>query len=268
MRELSLEEVRSIQLDILKDVADFCDKNDLTYFLCGGTLLGAVRHEGYIPWDDDIDLMMPRSDYDRFNRIFEIGDLNLYHYNKIKNYNFPFIKISDSETKATGPGTEGYEIGVNIDIFPIDGFPTSKIFRNIHINRVVLMRKILAYKKRQNNYNSLFKKLFLIITNVIMFFLSEKQVLRRMTKLCKKHQLKTSTYAGITVWGYGKREVCLSSVFKKQTEVLFEDCHFKSPQNYDNYLSNVYGDYMKPVQPRGRTTYHNLRYHLKTCKEI
>lgn len=265
MRELELEEIRNIQLDILKEVSDFCDENNLTYFLCGGTLLGAIRHEGYIPWDDDIDIMMPKPDYERLIEGFKSEDLKLYNHNSIKGYNNPFVKISDTKTKAIGRGIKDYEIGVNIDVFPLDGFPNSSILTSLHINRVKIYRSLMkAEYITSKKDQSIIKSFIAFISKITLQFVSKKVLLEKITQVSKKYRFEYSRFAGILVWGYGKREVCPKSVFNKQIDVLFEGNYFKGPEDYDTYLTNVYGDYMKLPPVEKRQSSHKVKYFINS----
>ncbi|MFR5682857.1 MAG: phosphorylcholine transferase LicD [Clostridia bacterium] len=130
---MSLEEIKSIQLDILSQVANYCDRNGLRYFLAYGTLLGAVRHKGYIPWDDDIDIMMPRPDYMQFINSFnnEKCALRVGSHYLDKNYPYVIAKVYDTSTLCKENIDVEYSIGINIDVFPIDGLPeTERSFRN------------------------------------------------------------------------------------------------------------------------------------------
>ncbi len=261
MEELNKGEVRKIQLAILKEVAHFCNENGIVYFLCGGTLLGAVRHKGYIPWDDDIDIMIPRPDYQRLIALFKSADFKLFHHNLVAGYNNPFVKIGDMGTKSSGLGIKGYEIGVNIDVFPVDGFPDSLRRSKIHINKIKFYRGLLfseyAGPKKER---SMIKSLFSVLSKIVLRFLSKRSLLEKITEISKKYDFKNSSRAGIAVWGYGAREICPIVVFEKQIDVLFENHYFKAPKMYDTYLSNVYGNYMELPSSEKRIASHDERY--------
>ena len=127
MKEISFEESKKLELDILLAVADFCNKNNLTYFLAYGTLIGAIRHKGFIPWDDDIDIQMPREDYNKF--------IETFSHERYKTIapgtplsKHSFVKVIDTETvkiEAHKKYKKGF-LGVDIDIFPLDGTPSDE----------------------------------------------------------------------------------------------------------------------------------------------
>lgn len=122
MRKIDINELKRIEINILDYVADFCNKNGITYYLDGGTLLGAIRHKGFIPWDDDIDIAMPRKDYDRFvHMCLDDSRYKILSYETDEKYIYSFAKVVDSYTKLKEWGTAEYEqLGVYIDVFPID----------------------------------------------------------------------------------------------------------------------------------------------------
>jgi|AGTN01.3.fsa_nt_gi LPS biosynthesis protein len=124
MRELTQDELKDRAFELLKEFRDVCEKNNLRYYLTGGTLLGAVRHKGFIPWDDDIDVAMPRIDYLKFLKIYkrEYDKNNLFAYEINKNYKYMFAKLCDKDTSLIEFDFDCKEkLGVYLDIFPIDG---------------------------------------------------------------------------------------------------------------------------------------------------
>jgi lipopolysaccharide cholinephosphotransferase len=126
MRKITdIKELREIQMGILDDVHRFCEEQGLRYSLSSGTLIGAVRHQGYIPWDDDIDIYMLRSDYERFLKSYhdQNGHYRVLNPKKEDHYYYTFAKVVDQRTKMVEKETEGYEIGVYIDVFPVDYVP-------------------------------------------------------------------------------------------------------------------------------------------------
>ena len=133
MKEIYLEELRVIQLELLQQIADFCEKNNIKYFLAYGTLIGAIRHKGYIPWDDDIDIVMPRDDYDRFLELYN----EAYPFSKVvdmyntKHYGFAFAKVHDVRTIIYETQYAQDSFGVFVDVFPIDGIKGESQIMNV-----------------------------------------------------------------------------------------------------------------------------------------
>ena len=125
MRKLVRKEIKNYQISILKAIDSFCKDKNITYFLSGGTLLGAARHAGYIPWDDDLDLMMPREDYDRFTNEFKNEYLKIYSLATVSDCRFPFMKVYDKRTLVAEDSFKNEMVyGVFVDIFPLDKAPS------------------------------------------------------------------------------------------------------------------------------------------------
>ena len=162
MRAINSDELKSIQLDLLQKTADFCENNGLRYFLCGGTLIGAIRHKGYIPWDDDIDIAMPRPDYEKFVRIFNLTQ-NYYQVMSIEtdpDYAYAFAKVYENRTVLKELHYPGDAFGVYIDILYdnrtvlkelhykgsigvfIDIFPADGVKNTNQIRKIMLLHKL------------------------------------------------------------------------------------------------------------------------------
>ena len=139
MREITdLEELKHIELEVMKKIHEFCEENSIIYYLCFGTLIGAVRHDGFIPWDDDIDIYMKRDDYEKFLTLFpqkaEELDLNYANYMTKPYYGRCFTKVFDNKTVLKEPQYKtDDDIGVFVDIWPLDGTPNIVFFRKLYL---------------------------------------------------------------------------------------------------------------------------------------
>lgn len=260
MTDPQLRRLQLIELDILKAFIKVCDDHNLRYFLCGGTLLGAIRHKGFIPWDDDIDVEMPRGDYMRFLNLSPnlLGDA----YDVISMYNnkdciYTFAKVVDKRTKLKEP--VGKEIGVYIDIFPIDGLPdnikeSDKHFKKMSNYNRILSYSILEYKKGRTPIRTIIKYSVIFICKL----LGENRLLNLIDKTARKYDFEKSKYIAVSVVSYyGNRERIGKEAYQSSIKVQFEDLMFNAPIGYHQYLSNIYDDYMKLPSVEKRVTHHS-----------
>lgn len=269
MKEMSLDEIRSIQLNLLKELASFCEENNITYFLAGGTLLGAIRHKGYIPWDDDIDILMPRPDYGRFLKLFNENNSN----NKIirvfaneidGSFPYTFAKLVNCNTYLKEDTLLNYSLGVNIDIFPIDGLPSSLREINMWYKIIDFLRKVYFLKILKPRKGRNIIKEMLLYGGRVVLYLIPTSILARIIILCaKRYSYEESEYVGCLVWGYGKREIVKKEVFRDAIEVEFEGFTFKAPIGYKEYLTSLYGDYMKLPPKEQRVSHHKYKAYWK-----
>lgn len=261
-RELSLDEIKSIQLDILSQVANYCDRNGLCYFLAYGTLLGAVRHKGYIPWDDDIDIMMPRPDYMQFINSFnnEESVLRVGSHYLDKNYPYVIAKVYNTSTLCKENIDVEYSIGINIDVFPIDGLPeTEREFSRFYC-RLNLLRKIFLFKTITMSKNrSISKNILLTVGKCLLVWTSLKKIITKMNVFASRIDYNSADFVGIVVFGDGVQERISSSVFKEKIRLEFEGKYFYVPQGYDSWLKNIYGDYMQLPPEDKRVTHHDFK---------
>lgn len=255
---IEIEELKSIQLGILNEVANFCEKHELTYFLAYGTLLGAIRHHGYIPWDDDIDIVMPRPDYERFVSSFNKADSNWQVIDHCQNpdYLLPFAKVHDLrtilyETRYKGGGV----FGVNIDVFPLDGFGNMKQIKKIkRLSQYLNAKKAVIDRQRSLKKNAIIAigKLFLLGT-------TPSQIVDKMEIVAKKNPYENSKKVKSFFSVYGEKEVCEKSLLEETTFATFEGRKYRVPKNYDSYLRMIYGDYMQLPPKEEQVTHHTFK---------
>ena len=215
MRKIEdIQELRQIQMGILDEVHRFCESHNLRYFLSSGTLIGAVRHKGYIPWDDDIDIYMPRKDYEEFLQIYhdENGVYRAINPQVESHYYYTFAKVVDLRTKMVETETEGYEIGVYMDIFPVDYVPD-----DVQERERVFRQKKLLYKIRRckiSKSNPLQSRLAYIVYRC--WPMSVKRIERKIRQLIvltePTHTVCNMTEAGPKMKGCFPAEDIASSV--------------------------------------------------------
>ena len=268
MKYLTLDEIHAEERNMLKIVIDFFEKNNIVYYICGGTMLGAVRHKGFIPWDDDIDLFLPRPEFEKFERCAEKSNFYLAENIKLLAYDMgsmdvPFAKVENTQLKLSKDcletNTQPY---LWVDIFPMDGLPesdkeTEKLYKKV----IKLRRLFLALNANSlylDNYStSRAKKILKKILRVFANKKIKERVANKLDKLSKTYSYNDSKYVGCIVWGYGPCEKLLKSDVNSK-EFEFEGLKVNGLECYDKYLSNLYGDYMKlpPVEKRKS---HNLK---------
>ena len=152
MKELTLQEMKEIEFSLLKEFRTFCEQNNIRYYLAYGTLLGAIRYKGFIPWDDDVDVLVPRKDYNRVIELFKDHEnIKLYSTERNKKYGYPFAKLCDMNTlKIEGIVKNGVVQGVEIDIFPLDYWENDLEKAKAEVKRISKNKKWLNYSKMES----------------------------------------------------------------------------------------------------------------------
>lgn len=260
---MHLDEIKKIEVEILEYVKKVCEKNNLRYFLAGGTLLGSIRHKGFIPWDDDIDIIMPRPDYMKFLKLLENNEKYniLTPYNE-KNYYYFFTKLADKRTLLIENNhfDKLDKLGVCIDIFPVDGLPEDYDEQKKYIKKL-----FNEYKKYQNSKfnwyclsNNKIKKYAKMILK-FPYFLYCKSVNRkkRILNLMEKYDYEKSKYIAYLLSAYKEKEIVKKSIYDKSINVQFEGNTYPVAIGYIEYLTNMYGDYMKLPKAEKRVSHHN-----------
>lgn len=250
-RKISLEELHSILYEILYAFDDYCKEHNLSYHLTGGTLLGAVRHNGIIPWDDDIDVMMERPEYERFISIATKNPpkgYELYCIQNTKGFFEPMAKLGKKNTLLfeAVPWMPPKGLGINIDIIPVDGCPddyeqAKKYAVDSSNNNLYLTGHLLGdYDLKESGLN--------VVTAYLIrkcHFLS-KQFFIRLFNKNKRIPIRSTKYYGCICWGlYGEGEVQPCSDLDETIYIKFGERELPVLKNYERYLKGVYGDYMQ-----------------------
>lgn len=245
---LSLDNIKHIEIEILDYVVSICDLYELRYYIMYGTLIGAIRHKGFIPWDDDIDIVMPRKDYEHLISILSKSKNNRYVLlnDKTKGYTLPFAKVVDIKTQILEEKVDDFECnGIWIDIFPFDG-----IQNKFHYKTCYYLNKCRAasiYKQFPKGRGGSYWEWKLCRIIGYKFFAE------LYNKICKKYDYETSDEVGFmgSLKGHFPREI-----MNETTRLEFEGKMYSAPKNYDYILSFIYGDYMTLPPENERITHH------------
>lgn len=260
---VSIRELQKVELDILDSIDKFCRSHNIHYSLAFGTMLGAVRHKGFIPWDDDVDIVMPRDDYERFLNEFSSGHLIIKSVEIDKEWPFPFAKVFDMKIELNEHihGCEPY--GAYVDVFPLDGLPNN--FRKIKKIYAKVVRRwfIIARSFTESRHSSknIFRKIARFIIISICWFL-RKPLIKKMVKSSKKYDFNDSKYVGCQSIGtYGLKHAVEKEKLGYYSDIYFENHYYMCFSGFDYYLSHIYGDYMKIPPESDRITHtHDLKW--------
>lgn len=259
---VSEEEKKKYCFLILKAVAEFCDKNNIRYYLAYGTLIGAIRHKGFIPWDDDIDIIIPRQDYIRFINLWLCKDESVFpHYKLISPYSNPKslykrLKVADNRTILYEQNQS--KPGIFLDIFPSDGFKsmdtwkTDKKLVNLLTNAYVLLYS--RFTEGGGVIKEMLRYLFLLLSS----FFDNTKILKKIDEILQsKFNFDGSPLVACTDAGYGNKELCRREWFDNRIKVEFEGDMFFAPSGYHEFLTQIYADYMTlpPIDKRVSHSY-------------
>lgn len=256
---LTSDEIKASELRILVAFRDFCEDWCLRYSLCGGTLLGAVRHGGFIPWDDDIDVCMPRPDYERFISLaaeFEsTNGFELAGYFGLPLDNTPFVKLLDRNIKVKA-SREAKESYLWVDVFPMDALPDEDAENQKLYCAVGRLRSlVMAQHSEQGRVGrtALRRTAANVLRPILRMSHADVRLTSKMNQLASKLTWGSTKHAGGLIWGmYGTSERMPYAVFESYSDIKFEGERFASISRWDEYLSGLYGDYMRlpPVDKR------------------
>lgn len=259
MAEITVEESKKIQLDMLLVIDRYCKDNNIDYSLACGTLIGAIRHKGYIPWDDDIDLYMTRSNYNKFISMFpeSLDGCYIMSLERNSKWNKPYAKICDNRTlliENTKHIIDG--MGLGIDLFPIDEVPDEVgMWNSYNRRRKLLMLFHSAKFVKWRAGRSIAKNLFLHFTKMILYPISPRKLAIVIDNFCQKynnqgfHSLFENCQGP---WG----GPFLKTDMDAYVDIDFEHLKFRAMKGYDDYLHAVYGNYMELPPIEKRVSHH------------
>lgn len=254
MKEITLEERRQIQLHMLMEIDDFCRKHHIRYSLAYGTLIGAIRHKGFIPWDDDVDIMMPLPDMLKFKALFESETMCYCDVDVDSKYQYAFSRIANTET-YNKDGLVSVTYGICIDLYPVLGLPNSiegvkRFFKQANLE---LARRLRLIRLRRR----------LLRCFPIKSIFGFNKAMRRYRDFLFQYPYEKTKYFFTNGGELEMRNVYDFDLFAKMTEVLFEGHKFMSVASYDEYLRHFYGDYMQLPPEEERVPYHGGHYYWK-----
>ncbi len=269
MEELSLKEIQSETLEIMKKINSICCKENLKYSLFYGTLLGAVRHKGFIPWDDDLDIVMPRSDYDKLSEYFKIHADELlpfkwFSYETVPNYPYMIARVCNTDFRMEAENENDCGMGTFIDIYPMDGAGNGK-----HVafyNKAWFFASMYFTKSRLHYVvpKGLAKKIVKGFSYLLSKFYGIEHIRNRLLKFAKKYSYEDSEYIASLTWLVdGKKNVFEKSAFNELVLCDFEDTQFYIPKKYDELLKIRYGDYMQLPPENERVGHHFYKIYRK-----
>jgi lipopolysaccharide cholinephosphotransferase len=255
-KPLTLDEKREIQLRMLDEVDAFCRKNDIRFSLACGTLLGAIRHKGFIPWDDDMDIMMPREDLEKFKRLFSSDTVSYIDINNWPFYPFATSKIVNTSTYSI-PGKIVKGFGVDIDLYPIHPLPADKQFVSVFLSRGERIRKRrLPFMK----WRSRFIRRFPIKT-----ILGYSYMMRKHYNQVYSYPFPTNN-VGYYFVNSGEMDWAHTydyDLFEQMIDIQFEGHTYMAISSWDKYLTQRYGNYMELPSEDKRHPYHGGVFYRK-----
>ncbi len=260
----TLKHLQEVQLMILKDFIDICEKHDLEYCAYGGTVIGAIRHEGFIPWDDDIDVLMLREDYEKFLKIMDEMQSEKYellNIDKYEDYHYMFSKLSLKGTKFKNHWClkKSFNVGINIDIFIFDYIASDNFMFKIFKKRVKILKKIgYILEIIQNDYyNSTYKKIIIYCIKFIFSLLNinnktyKKFYKNLLSKLPNKSNSLVYDLAAISY----DEPLSIDTIMPPK-KAKFESIEINILNDYDTYLKINFGNYME-IPPKDKQINHS-----------
>lgn len=271
MRKLTDENVKYEVHNILQYIDKLCKQNNIRYYIAFGTLLGAVRHQGFIPWDDDIDLLMFREDYEKFQKVMRTQNCQykLYDVLNEKDYYMPMPKVIDSKTVSEWPVVRrDFNYGAWVDIFILDNVPDNMEERKSFLKRLDNIQRLYTislYKYNSKWYNSIIKKLYYLSLSWSIL-IGPKYFSKKLNRLAQKYNTTNTKDVLVNIHESHNNRIRYAmprDMFGVPSEVVFEGHKYPAPNQVDEFLKFHYGDYMKLPPIDKQVSNHSIHLYYK-----
>lgn len=269
MKSLSVVDSKKLQLNLLSSIHDFCTEHHLKYYMIWGTLLGAVRHKGFIPWDDDIDIIMFREDYDAFCSMYHDENAKIVDCRKDNGYYLPFAKVVDTRTVLKENIKSDMEIGVYVDIFVLDAVSHSSIKNKLAVWRLLLYRDLLMLGVvPESDKRKGFRKILYNIMRPMSKIMSMNKISKKMDSIAKNLACfeKNHVFYAPLLELDPRATKCFRYLYEQFGEgclLEFENFKFYAPVKYVEILKNCYGDFMIFPPEKDRVSHHEYEQYWK-----
>jgi len=265
-----IREIQKISLSLLNVFDDLCKSNHLRYYLAWGTLLGAIRHKGFIPWDDDIDLMMPRKDFDRLielNVQEPVKGVRFYSFSQDNLYDNVNCRLSDERTLVDISKIENpVRQGIWLTIFPIDALPDDQMERKSFLRRIYWRYKLVLALSMKDEYldtKPLIQKLGAKLLKRMIGIHGRKLLYRQLHTIMKSYETVDTMEVGILSISTGNKTHFSRNSVEKTIQTVFEGKQYPIPAGYDEILTNTYGDYLQLPPLEQRVPKHDFDAYYK-----
>ena len=268
MKKVEEGAYKRIPFEILSHVTDFCENNDIRYSLYHGTLLGAIRHKGYIPWDDDIDIVMPRKDYEKFRKDYNSDKYPLIDLLSDDHYPIGVSKVYDPKTFYYFHNIFKRDIGLFIDVFVLDNVPDCIRTRNKWLRKILWLKRLNTWKNTKLHeflQSSINWKWKVVIVLSRLLPISSHFLHIKIDALMRKYESTECNFIGcpIDIRSHNNAFVCPKSYFEDYVKIDFENNKFMATSHYDEVLQILYGDYMRLPPEHERVGKHGLTAYYK-----
>ena len=258
-----IREIQQMELGIMEYIHEICQKIGVKYFLAYGSLIGAVRHKGFIPWDDDMDICMLREDYEKLQDYLISNPNERYEvmsYKNNLNYVYPFMKVQDNHTYLLEEDVRiDSNMGIYVDIFPVDGYEDDVQFKN-KMTKLIKKRQLSCYTfKGITNTKSVLNSLLRYVSVIIFYFTNTNKYVAQIEELAKSRKVSDYEQVDYLIYKDMNKPVWRREWLEQVTTGIFEGKEFTIPKNYHEILTSDYGDYMQLPPVEQRVSHHDFK---------